>query len=151
MFDTRIDDRNEFDTLSRKFFTQRLWIRETGSIPGEHAIALHVVNIKMNDVEWQSVFAILADNFFNHRVGIRAPAALLVTQRPQWRHGHVPGEVRVSIQNLLERRSVEEVIVQLAALGAKPNTLLRRFAEVEITPIAVIEKDAVSITVLQSR
>ena len=62
----------------------------------------------MNDVERQIVFAIFADNFFNHRVGIIAPATLLVPQRPQWRHRHVPGEVRVAIQNLLERGSVEK-------------------------------------------
>ena len=60
------------------------------------------------------------------------------------------GEVRVAIENLLKRGAVEKVIVQLAAFGAKPDALLRRFGEIKIAAIAVVEKDAVGAAVLQA-
>ena len=119
-------------------------------VPGKHAIALHVIDVEMNHIERQIAFAILADNFLDHRVRVITPTALLIAERPQRRHWHVTGEIGVTAQNFLYRWAIEEVVVQLAAFGAKPRALLRRFAEVKIAAIAVVEKDAVSDAVLQT-
>src|SRR6476620_4784260 len=150
MLDARINNRYEPHSLLRKFFTERLWIRKTISIPGEHAIILHVVDIEMKHVERQIALAIFADNFFRHRIGIIAPATLLVPERPNGWHWHTSGEFCVTTQDFLERRAIEKIIVQLTAFGPKPNALLRRLTEVEIAAIAVVEKNAIGTATLQA-
>ena len=60
------------------------------------------------------------------------------------------GEIGIATQNFLYGRSVEEVVVELAAFSAKPRALLRGFAKVKIAAIAVVKEDSVRIAALQS-
>src|SRR5687768_6624571 len=147
---TRIDDRHEFDSLLRELVSERFGIRKTLLIESEHAIAAHVIDVEMHHVERQIAFAILAHDFLNHRVRVVAPATLLITERPQRRQGHVTSQVGVTAENLFDRWSMKEVVIDFAALGAKPRALLRRAAEVEITAVTVIEKDSIRDAALQA-
>src|SRR5215203_3046212 len=45
---------------------------------------------------------------------------------------------------------MEEVVVHLAAFGAKPGALLRRLAKIEVAAITIIEKDPVGDAALQT-
>src|ERR1044072_7632905 len=104
----------------------------------------------MHDVERQVAFAILVHHFFNHRVGIITPATLLIAERPERRQRHVAREIGVTPENLLDRWTMEEVVVHLAAFSAKPRALLRRLPEIKIAAITVVEKDAVSDAALEA-
>ena len=81
--------------------------RKRSLIEGEDAIAVHVIDVEMNHVERQIAFAILVHNFFDHRVGIIAPAALLITQRPERRQRHVAGEIGITAEDLFDRWPIE--------------------------------------------
>ena len=59
-------------------------------------------------------------------------------------------EIGVSIQDLLDRRSGEKVVVQFATFSAEPDTVLRQSAKIEIAAIAIVEKDPVRASLLQS-
>ena len=150
MFDARIDNRHQLDSPPSEFFTERFRIWKTRRIEREHAIPEHVIDIEMNHVQRQIVFAILPRDFFDHRVGIVAPAALLIAQCPHRRQWHVTGQIRVAAENLFDRWAIEEVVVELTAFRAKPDPLLRRMAEVEVAAITVVEKDPVRGAALQA-
>src|ERR1700752_4121196 len=150
MFHAGIDDRHELDSLPAEFFRECFWIREALRIKREDAVAEHVIDVEMNDVEREIAFAILAHDFLDHRVGIVTPAALLVAQRPHRRQRHTASQIGIAAEDLFDRWSIEEVVVHFPALGAEPRALLRRAAEVKIAAVTVVEKDAVGGTALQT-
>ena len=102
------------------------------------------MNVQVDHIQGQIALTILAHDAFDHRIRIVTVAALLNSQRPERHHGHMAREISVAGQNLLDGWTVEKIIVQLAAFGAKPDSLLRESAEIEIAAIAIIKKDSVS-------
>jgi len=144
MLDAGIDDRHDLHTLTSQLVGECFRIGKSFLIESEDAITVHVVDVEMHYVERQVALAILVHNFFNHRIRIVAPATLLIAERPERRHRHVAREVRVAAEDLFDRWTVEEVVVHLAAFSTEPSALLRRFAEIEIAAIAVVEEYSVS-------
>src|SRR6266699_5001754 len=98
----------------------------------------------MNYIQRQISLAILFYNLLHHFIGVVTPATLLITERPSWRQRHVPRKVGVTAENLLNRWSIKEIVIELAALGAKPYALLRTVAKVEVAAIAIVKKNSVS-------
>src|SRR5262249_6828598 len=144
LLDSRIDDGYQLYSLTTELVAQALRVRKPFLVEGEDPIAVHVIDVEMHDVERQVAPAIFVHNFFDHRVGVITPATLLIAECPKRRQRHVPGEIGVAAENLFDRWTIKEVVVHLAAFSAEPCTLLRRLAEVEITPIAVVEENSVS-------
>src|SRR6476620_10622600 len=101
------------------------------------------MNDDIDHIQRQITLAILAHYFFNHRSGVITVSALLYAERPQRCQRHVTCKIGVSIQDLLDRRSGEKVVVQFATFSAEPDTVLRQSAKIEIAAIAVVEKDPV--------
>src|SRR6266487_4442344 len=104
----------------------------------------------MDHIEWQVSPSVFVYDFFNHRIRIVTPTALLIAKRPQRWQRHVTGEVGIVAENLFNGRPAEEIVVHLAAFGAKPNTLLRALAEVKVAAVAIVEEDSVSPAALQT-
>src|SRR5437763_15297796 len=102
------------------------------------------MNVEIDHIEGQIALTILAHDMFDHRIRIVTVAALLNSQRPERNNGHMARNISVAEQDLLDGWTVEKIIVQLAAFGAKPDSLLRESAKIEITAIAMIKKDSVS-------
>src|SRR5687768_212099 len=150
MFHSGIDNRHEFDSLPAEPFCECFWIRKTLRVEREDAIADHVIDVEMDHVKRQIAFAILARNFLDHRIGVITPAALLIAERPHRRQRHMACQIRVAAQDLLDRWSIKEVVVQFSTLSAEPGALLRRSAKIEIAAIAVVEKDPVGDPALQA-
>ena len=100
MLYARIDDRYELHSLTTEFVGETFRIGKPFLIEREDPIAVHVIDVEMNDVEWQISFAILVYNFFNHRVGIVTPAALLIAESPKRRQRHVARQVSVAAEDL---------------------------------------------------
>src|SRR5207248_10651636 len=94
-------------------------------IEREHAMTIHVMNVEVDHIEGQIALTILAHDAFDHRIRIVTVATLLNSQRPERHHGHMAREISVAGQNLLDRWTVEKIIVQLADFGAKPDSHLR--------------------------
>ena len=78
MLDAWIDDRYHPNSLTTEFVREAFWIGKPFLIECEDSVSTHVIDVEIHDVEWQISFAILVYNFFNHRVGIVTPAALLI-------------------------------------------------------------------------
>jgi hypothetical protein len=97
----------------------------------------------MQDIQRQVFGPVAAHDFLRCRIRIVAPAALLIPQRPLRRHGQVAGKIGVASQDLLDRRTLEEVVIHLAALGGERHMVRRFGGEVEMRAITVIEENTV--------
>src|SRR6185369_3279719 len=150
LLDSRIDDRYDLHTLATELVSQTFRSRKSFLVESEDAITVHVIDVEMYDVEREVATAILVHDFFDHRVRVVTPPTLLVAECPQRRQRHMSGQVCVAAEDLLNRWTVKKVIVHLAAFSAKPRALLRRFAEIEIAAIAVVEENSVSDAALQA-
>src|SRR5437868_3912403 len=106
------------------------------------------MNVEVDHLEGQIALTILAHDAFDHRIRIVTVAALLNAQRPERHHWHMAGEISVTGKDLLDRWTVEKIIVELSTLSPEPNALLGQPSKFEIAPITVVEKNSVSCAVL---
>src|SRR5712691_920465 len=104
----------------------------------------------MEHIERQVALPVLSHHLFDHRVRIVAPATLLIAKRPKGRQWHVAREFSIAIKNLLDRWTIEEVVVHLTAFGAKPGALLRRTTKIKVAAITVVKEKAVGRAALQA-
>src|SRR6266496_1452340 len=88
-FDSWVDNRHQLDSLLAQVFHKLSRVGKSLLVPGEHAIAFHVVDVQMDHIEWQISLTILARNSFHHLVRIVTPTALLVSEGPERRQRHV--------------------------------------------------------------
>ncbi len=106
------------------------------------------MDIEVEHIERQIVRAVFSNHLLGHGIRIITVPALLIAERPHRRHRHVPGKVGVARQYLLNGRPLEEVVIHLAALRGERGVFLGRSAEIEVSPVAVIEENAVGRAVL---
>ena len=62
----------------------------------------------------------------------------------------MPSEISISAYDLFDGRTIEEIVVQLAAFRTEPGAFLREPAKIEIATITVIKKDSVGGALLQA-
>ena len=76
-FDSRSSVMRSSLTTSMVLLLGRYFAGETTALDG--------IDVEMNGVKRQIAFAVLAHNFFDERIGVITPAALLVSQGPHRR------------------------------------------------------------------
>src|SRR5438876_241009 len=148
--DVQVGDDNGVHTLSAKIGDHFFERGEVLAIDGEGRIALLVINVEIDDVRWNSLFAKSSDNLADAGLGIIAVAALLVAERPQWRQGCVSSQGGVFFHDFSWLGAGHEVIVQLAAFGAKGEVVASQLAKIERASIRIVEENAVSDAFAQS-
>ena len=70
--------------------------------------------------------------------------ALVVAKRPKRRQGHPARQRRVAGQNAFRIRAVDEVVVQLPAVGTERQESGRLVTDIEVAAERVVEKDSVA-------
>ena len=128
-----------------------LGIGKARLVPGEDAIAVHVINVEEDAVAGNAALAEILRDEAHLALRIVAVAALDVAQRPARRHGDAPHQFREAADHLLRSRSGEEVIVHLAALRAEGVEVGKLRRHVERRAVGVVEEDAVSAPLAQAR
>ena len=146
-FHAGIHDRHHAQTLLRQRVEERLGTRKLRGAPGEDAIAVHEVNVEMDDVRGDAPAPELAGEVGHLGVGVIAVAALVVTERPpggQWR---AAGEAAVACQHAVQPRSAHHVVPQLtavdAALGGVRHSAFHPRAEVHLRLERIVVQHAV--------
>src|SRR4029078_2259822 len=130
---------------------QSFRIRKALRVESKNSIAVHVVNVEIDHIQRQISFAILSYYFLNYQCWIVTVTTLLRAQSPQWWERHITSQISVAMQNVFDRRPVEKVVVHLAALGTKPNSLLRQPAKVEVAAVTIVKENSVGCAVFESK
>ena len=113
-------------------------------VPGERVEAFEVVDVEPDHVSRNPTLAeVLRDEAHLGVRVIRVPA-LMVSKRPPRRQGHPTGERGVAIDHALGIGTVDEVVIELSAVGAEREPSLRLVTDVEVAAERVVEKDAVA-------
>ncbi len=137
-----VNDRDDLEALRAQIGEQRLWLRETGGMPGEDAVAIHIVNIKPEVVAGDCAAAKALGDVAHPGVRIVAPARLAVAQRPAWRQWHAPGQLAVLPLHVGGRGTSEEVVGQLTLGHAEAQQRGVTRARVEVAPRGAVHEDA---------
>src|SRR6185437_15134785 len=82
-----VNDHNSFKAIRRQLFYHLFGVGEIFPVPGKTAVAIHVIDIEIDTIARYLVFPKTTGDLFYFRFGVIAPPALMVAQRPKWRHG----------------------------------------------------------------
>ena len=141
--DVRIDDRDQADALLAEVGDQTPGIGKRRLVPRERRVAVLVVDVEPDHIRRDLPLPEVVGDEADLRIGVVAVARLLIAERPARRHRHPAGEIRVALDDVLRRRPVDDVVVQIAALGAEREQARRRVPDIEVRAERVVEKDAV--------
>ncbi len=144
-----VDDGDDAETLFAQVGDQTLRVGEAFLVPGEDAIAVHVVDVQVDHVA-RDVPLSEASGDLSHLLFVHvAVAALLVTQSPQRRHRGAAREICVAIHHVPRGRPAEDVVDDVPALGPVVRAPLVLQRQVELDPVRVVEEEAVGHAVRQ--
>src|SRR5262245_46859576 len=115
-------------------------------IPGERLVVVLVMNVEPENVGGNFFGAKIIRQFSHALLGKVAVAALIVAQCPARRQRRATGERGVTFDDRLWLRTVDEIIIRIAAVRAERQQILTFVADVEGTAPRVVEKDAVRAT-----
>ena len=141
--DVEVGDGDGVEALRAEVGDHLLEVREIFAIDGERRVALLVVDVEIDHVGGNFLFAKEAHDFTGARFGIVAVAALLVAEAPERRQRRAADERGVFRDDFLRIGAGEEIVVQLAAFGAEGKIVGRFLAEIEAAAVGVVEKKAV--------
>ncbi len=118
-------------------------VREALDVPGEGAIAIHVVDVEVDRVRGDRVCAQPVGH--GSRLGVRCvtPAGLVVAQRPSRRHRRPSDEVREPGQDIRRRRPIDDVPIERVRLGRHGERRTMRIGQVEDAPVCRLDEKAV--------
>ncbi len=145
----RVEDHDAAEPPRAQVREEPLRIREAHRVERERAVALLVVDVEPDHVRRDAALAKVVGDEADARLRVVAVAALVVAERPQRRQRHAAGERRVALDHLLRRRAVDEVVVELAAVGSEGHEPVRLVADVEARAVAVVEEDAMGAALAQ--
>ncbi len=106
-------------------------------------IALLVVDVEIDYVGGNFLFAKEAHDFTGAGFGVVAVAALLVAEAPERGERRAADQRGVFRDDFLRIGTGEEIIVQLATFGAEGKIVGRFLAEIEAAAVGIVEKKAV--------
>src|SRR6516165_2973789 len=124
-------------------------MREAFAINCERPVFFLVVDVEVEDIGGNLVFAEAVGDFADAGFRIVAVAALLVAQCEQRRQRHAPGECGVVAEHTLGIRAIEEVVVERTVFGAEGVSIALGFAEVETAAVSVVEENSVGVAVVE--
>src|SRR5205085_617484 len=143
LLDMQIRDGDELETLLAEVANHAFEVRESLAVDGERGIALLVIDVEVENVGGNFVFAESARDFQDPGLRKVAVPRLLETECPERRQGHVPNQRSVGLQNFLGIGTEKKVVVQLAAFGSEGVSVAGGASEVEAAAPGVVEKDAI--------
>ena len=108
------------------------------------------MDVEIEDVEREVVRAVDRGDLLDHRVRVIAIAALLVAEGPERRQRHAASEFGVAAEDLLQRGTVEEIVIQNTALGGIAGGVLAGVAEVKGGAVGVVVEEAVGAAVFHA-
>src|SRR5947209_5384961 len=117
-------------------------MREVFAIDGERRVAPLIIDIEIDDIGGDFLFAESSSDFADAGFRAIAVAALLVAKGPQRRQRCAANQCSKFLHDLFGLRAGEKIIVKLAAFRAKRKIVRRLFAKVETGAPGVVEKNA---------
>src|SRR6185369_1619968 len=121
-FDPGIDDQNGLKPFGFKVRDQFWRIGKSFLIPRKNAITVHVIDIKIDYVGRDLVFAKAVCDLANSRFGKIGPTRLLITKRPyRWKR-RLTGQFGVSGKNVFWRpifSAGENEVIKVAAISTE--------------------------------
>ena len=145
----QVGDRDSVKSLGAQIANHLLKRGESLAIDRERPVAVLIVDVQIDDVCGNLLIAEEPRDFPHARLGIVAVAALLKPERPERRQRHMPDHPRVLGENRFRLRPGVKVIIQLAALGAEREIVVRFLAEIETAAVGVVEEDAPGCAIVQ--
>src|SRR5215212_4504991 len=141
-FHSGVYDSNDAKALLAEVGDQTLRVGEAVPVPGEDPVAVHVVDVEVDDVAGDvplpETAGDLAHLFFVH-VGV---TALLVSDAPQRRHRGAARELGVAVHDFLRGWPAEDVVDDRATLGPVVGAVFALQREVELDPVGVVEEES---------
>ena len=147
-----IDDRHRMEAVAAQIGEHLLRLGEGLRVPGEDAVAVHVVDVEMDHVGRDLLFAERVRDFGDFVLRHIRIARLLIAERPQRRQRGAAGQRGVVAQHVRRsafRAAREHVVVQLAAVGAEGVAVRIGLAHVEDAAPGVVEEHTVALAVAQ--
>src|ERR1700681_1111459 len=118
-----------------------LEVREIFAVDRERRIAVLVVDIEIEDISGNSFVAQQSRDLPDPGFRVVAVAALLVAQAPKGTQRRAADQGGVLFDDLFWLGTREEIIVQLATLGAKRIVIRRFLAEIKAAAVGVVEEN----------
>ena len=116
----RVHDGHDLNALLAHLLKKSCRVGKAGAVPGEHLVALHVIDVEVHRVERQAPAA-KAVYHVAHVVGVLvAPARLGRPQRPQRRQGVASGQAGITFNHVRRCRPGDHVQIQFRP-GALPG------------------------------
>ena len=145
-----VGDRHHPEAVRAQLRDQAGGVREPLAVPGEHAVAVHVVDVEVEHVARDLACAELArDREHLVRAHVRPPR-LLVAERPQRRHRRAAGQRRVAVEHVGGRRAEQHVDHEVVG-GLDRHAVRVGLGEVELDPPRMVVEHAVRTTVVQAQ
>ena len=145
----RVDDRDRPEALLGELGDQPGRVGVALGVPGEDAVAVHVLDVEVEAVAGDVALAELARQPEDLLGAGVAPARLVVAERPQRRQRHAPGQLRVAGEHVARRGAGEDVGDHVAARRLVADALRVGLGEVDLDAVRVVEEDAVRPPVAQ--
>ncbi|MNC11301.1 hypothetical protein D3C75_589950 [compost metagenome] len=145
LLDSRIINRNRVKSLAFQCLKCLLVL----IVPGEHAVAIHVVDVKMHRIERNLLFTV----FIGHTHQLFrciAPFTLMESQRPHRRRFRFSRQLGIFIDDITDFRAVDEVISQRAAVGVEIVVVVFFAGHFVVRAIRIIEENTVCLFIFQS-
>ena len=140
----QVGDRDQADALAAQVGGQSRQVGIGFRVGGERPVAVLEVDVQPDHVSRNAFLAQARGNaahFVSRHVAV---TRLLVAQRPQRRQRRPAGKIGVARHDLLHGRSVDQVVVDRAAVGAERQRVRVALSEVEPAAPGVVEEDAVA-------
>ncbi len=140
-----IDDGNDLETIIREIAHHLFESRKAFSIDGEAAIFVFVIDVEVKHVAGDFSGAKFGGNVSHLFFRKIAVAGLLVSENKLGRKGRAAYQRGVVLEDLLGRRTVEEIVVEFSAIGAEGVGIAALFAKLEAAAVRVVQEDAIGV------
>ena len=141
--DVHVRDQDDVEALLAQVGDHFFKMREILPIDGERGVTFLIVNIQIDGVGRNFLFAQEPRDFPHAGLGIVAIAALLVTEYPKRWQGRAPGERGVLLDDFFWSPPGNKVIIQFPAFRSERKIVRGLFPEIETAAVGVVKEQAV--------
>ena len=138
--DMEIRDGNDVETQFSQVGDHFFKSGEILPVDRKRGVAFLIVNIEVDGVGRNFLFAQEPCDLPHAGFGIVAVAALLVTEGPERRQRRAPRERGVLLDDFFRLRPCKEIIIQFSTFRAEGKIVRGLFAEIESAAVSVVEE-----------